>query len=281
MSKSIEKVLPTPTSHWVGDGFNVYPVFGNKAFTNELSPFLMFDYGAPKKFPPTSKQLGVGSHPHRGFETVTLALQGEIEHADNVGNRDVVGKGGVQWMTAAKGIVHEEFHSRQFAKDGGVMEMIQLWVNLPKSNKMDPPRYQPFTDEQVPRLAFDGGYVRVVAGETGGVKGAAKTHSPVTLLHVVVTEDATVTLDSPKSHTALLFVLKGSAVLGEEKMEKASVVKLANDGDTVVFTAKKGTELILMGGEPLNEPIAARGPFVMNTQQELKQANEDFYAGRF
>ena len=260
----------------------MYPVFGDKAFTNELSPFLMFDYGAPKKFEPTTRQLGVGTHPHRGFETVTLAMQGEIEHGDSVGNRDVIGAGGVQWMTAGRGIIHEEFHSRKFAKEGGVLEMCQLWVNLPKANKMDAPRYQPLDDGKIPRLKFEGGYVRVIAGSTGGVQGAALTHSPVTLLHVVVESDgARVEVDSPAAHNALLFVAKGKAEINGKVLAMAQVVKLAHDGDKVAFTAAKGTEVIVMGGMPLDEPIAAQGPFVMNTNAEIIQANRDYQSGKF
>ncbi|KAJ1446162.1 putative quercetin 2,3-dioxygenase [Pelagophyceae sp. CCMP2097] len=280
--KSIETVFPVQRAHWVGDGFNVYPVFGDKAFTNDVSPFLMFDYGAPKRFEPTTKRRGVGTHPHRGFETVTLALQGEIEHGDHIGNKDVIGGGGVQWMTAGRGIIHEEFHSTDFAQKGGVLEMCQLWVNLPKRDKMNPPKYQPYSCAEVPRSKFAGGYVRVIAGATGGIRGAATTHSPISLFHVVVDEaDATVELASPAGHTALLFLCKGSASVAGTPLQVAQVIKMKKDGDTVVFTATKGTELILMGGQPLHEPIANHGPFVMNTQAELNQAFEDYHAGKF
>jgi redox-sensitive bicupin YhaK (pirin superfamily) len=192
--KGIKVILPRPRSHWVGDGFHVYPVFADKAFTNELSPFLMFDYGAPKQFPANNpKKLGVGQHPHRGFETITVAFQGEVEHADSMGNRGVIGEGDVQWMTAGRGIVHEEFHSQKFAKAGGAFEMCQLWLNLPKEHKMTPPRYQPILKNEIttsplylhaadacgaPADPAEGG-VRVIAGSFMGVKGPASTFTQV------------------------------------------------------------------------------------------------------
>lgn len=199
VAKTIKEVCRKPPAHWVGDGFNVIPVLANKAFTNDVSPFLMFDYAAPKEFAPTNKRLGVGQHPHRGFETVTLALQGEVEHGDSVGNRGTIGPGDVQWMTAARGIVHEEFHSTAFAKRGGVMEMCQIWVNLPSSKKMIKPNYQEIKKNDIPvqnlvsescnangtDTASDGS-VRIIAGIYRGVQGAANTHSPVNMWDVKI-----------------------------------------------------------------------------------------------
>ncbi|KAJ8601140.1 hypothetical protein CTAYLR_008485 [Chrysophaeum taylorii] len=281
--KSVKEVFPAQRPHWVGDGFHVFPVFGRKAFTNEISPLLMFDYAPPKKFPATKAQLGVGQHPHRGQETVTLALQGEIEHADSAGHRDVIGRGDVQWMTAARGVIHEEFHSRSFAARGGVMEMCQLWVNLPKASKMSPPRYQPILDSQIPRVEFDGGYVRVIAGSHNQVEGPAMTYSPVDLFHVVVVGDreVKVRLDSPEKHNALLFVARGTLTVGDNTIGESQVALMRRDGNAIEFACSPKAQIILMGGLPLDEPIAARGPFVMNTKDELIQANDDFYAGRF
>lgn len=283
VGKSVKTILPKPRKHWVGDGFHVYPVFGRAAFTNEISPMLMFDYAAPKEFTPTKRQLGVGQHPHRGFETVTLALQGEIEHADSAGHRDVIGTGDVQWMSANRGIIHEEFHSRKFAEAGGTMEMCQLWVNVPRRHKMDPPSYQALMDADIPRVAFEGGYVRVIAGEHLGVAGAAKTRSPVDLLHVVVTatEEVDVKLTSKRDHTALLFAARGDLDVDGTIVAESQVAVLHHDGDVVRFRAGPRSQAVLMGGLPLDEPIAARGPFVMSTQAELQQAQDDFYAGRF
>lgn len=281
-AKTIAEVYPQPRPHWVGDGFYVFPVFGRKAFTNEISPFLMFDYGAPKEFPPTSQQLGVGQHPHRGFETVTLAIQGEIEHADSSGHRDVIGQGDVQWMSAAKGVIHEEFHSRKFAKEGGILEMCQLWVNLPAKHKMEKAKYQSIQDKNIPRVEFEGGYVRVVAG-THYVKGPAETYSPVDLFHCIVTAEkhVEVELTSPKEHNALLFAARGTVSVDGKEIRESQVAMLRRDGDVVRFTASPKAQVILMGGEPLDEPIAAQGPFVMNTQAELRKAQNDFYSGRF
>jgi len=263
----------------------VWPVFGRHAFTNTISPFLMFDYAKPKHFPPTKDQLGVGRHPHRGFETVTLALQGEIEHSDNKGHRDVIGEGDVQWMTAARGIVHDEFHSQKFRERGGTMEMCQLWVNLPKSHKMTDPRYQAILDASIPRVSFgeDAGYVRVIAGAHGGATGPAKTFSDVSLFHVVVTSDAEVEvhLDSPASHNALLFAARGSLAVADQTIHESQVALMERDGDVVSFKASPKAQIILMGGHPLDEPIANQGPFVMNTQAEIVEAVNDFYAGKF
>lgn len=282
-AKTIKKVFPTPPRHWVGDGFHVYPVFGSEAFKNTISPLLMFDYAAPKEFAPTSQQLGVGQHPHRGFETVTLALQGEIEHADSRGHNDVIGQGDVQWMTAAKGIIHEEFHSRKFAKEGGVLEMCQLWVNLPQKYKMAEPRYQAISNEQIPRVPFEGGYVRVIAGQHEGVDGPALTFSPVDLLHVVVESESEVeiSLDSPAAHNALLFAARGTLIVDGKELTESHVALMNQDGDGITFKASPKAQIICMGGLPLDEPIAARGPFVMNTQSELVQAQNDFYRGVF
>lgn len=293
-----------PPRHWVGDGFDVYPVFSELAFTNELSPWLMFDYAAPKEFSPSRSRRGVGQHPHRGFETVTIAFQGEVEHGDSVGNRDVIGPGDVQWMTAARGIVHEEFHSDSFAKTGGVFEMCQLWLNLPAKNKMGPPRYQPILDKEIPRVPLlpaglsadecralqdngDGASVRIIAGELDGIRGPASTFTPVELwdmeLGSLVNTPYEVQL--PEGHNCIVFVRRGRAMVGavgqEKPIEAQGVALMHREGSVLrVLATELGTQLLVLGGEPINEPIAASGPFVMNTQQELQQANADYRAGR-
>lgn len=190
----------------------MYPVFNELAFTSSVSPFLMLDYGAPKSFGPTSKKLGVGQHPHRGFETVTIAYQGEVEHGDSVGNRGVIGPGDVQWMTAASGIIHEEFHSTEFAKNGGVFEMVQLWVNLPAKNKMDPPKYQPILSGDIPHVDLDedGSKVKIIAGDFNGVTGAASTHTPINMWDVLIKKDHSVTLPLPEGHNTILLLRSGS-----------------------------------------------------------------------
>eukprot|EP00039_Didymoeca_costata_P006352 m.89459 g.89459 ORF g.89459 m.89459 type:complete len:316 (+) comp13222_c0_seq1:137-1084(+) len=294
--KTIREILRKPRPHWVGDGFHVFPVFADKAFTKELSPFLMFDYASPKHFPKTSKRLGVGQHPHRGFETVSIAFHGEIEHADNQGNRGVIKEGEVQWMTAARGIVHEEFHSTQFAKKGGLFEMCQLWVNLPAKHKMSPPRYQPITKSQIqetPLVPATGttctddnsndGTVRIIAGEFNGVKGPAETFTPVNMWDVnISTVDKLFEFDIISGHNTLVFVRRGAIDVQGSSLTLADVAILSLEGDKFFVEAKeKDTQLLILSGEPIDEPIANRGPFVMNTQEELVQAMRDYSAGRF
>lgn len=309
--KSVREVLPAQRPHWVGDGFNVYPVFADKAFTNEVSPFLMFDYGAPREFPANnSKKLGVGEHPHRGFETVTIAFQGEVEHGDSVGNRGVIGPGDVQWMTAGRGIVHEEFHSRAFAKAGGTFEMCQLWVNLPREHKMTAPRYQEIVAKDIPssplfRVASpDGpltpcpgseGSVRVIAGKFGDATGPAKTFSPVELWDVAFVGAPTsgspaYAFETPPGGNVIVFCRAGSLLLEQPAGKKATrlepqdvaILDRADAGTRLLLLpAEAGTQVLILAGKPLDEPIANRGPFVMSTQQELSQAVADYQSGKF
>ena len=302
--KAVKAVMPAPRPHWVGNGFNVYPVFAHLAFTQPISPWLMFDYAFPKRFEPTTKRLGVGQHPHRGFETVTIAFQGGVEHHDSVGNNDVIGPGDVQWMTAGRGIIHEEYHSTNFAKAGGVFEMCQLWLNLPKKHKMHPPRYQPILSDQVPVVplgaAADGaeaceaaatsaasvGSVRVIAGELDGVRGPAQTFSPVLLWDAVLREAAIpVELAVPEGYNALVFVRRGAVSVGaagrEQRVGPQGVALLEREGAALRLRAEESdTQLLILGGEPIEEPIAARGPFVMNTDEEIMQANQDYRSGK-
>lgn len=288
--KAIKDVMPAPSPHWVGDGFYVYPVFNQLAFTNHVSPFLMFDYAAPKHFKPTNRRHGVGKHPHRGFETVTIAFQGEVEHSDNVGNHGVIGPGDVQWMTAGRGIVHEEHHSDNFSREGGTFEMCQLWVNLPKEHKMSKPRYQPILKEDIPQVplvlddtAMAYGHVRIIAGSYMGVRGPAKTFTPINVWDILLKTSGWKTdLQLPAGHTTLIFVRRGSVKVGaKDRVGPQGMVRLDAAGCTVRLEATEpGTQLLLLGGEPIDEPIAAQGPFVMNTQAELVKANVDFRSGR-
>jgi quercetin 2,3-dioxygenase len=277
-------------------------VFADLAFKEDLSPLLMFDYGAPKQFgSKVGKPRGVGMHPHRGFETVTIAFQGEIEHGDNKGNSDVIGPGDVQWMTAGRGIVHEEYHSKDFTRNGGTLEMCQLWVNLPKSHKMTKPRYQAISKDKIPTVELplkreEGtdplASVRVIAGEIDEVKGAAQTFSPVQMWDVNLPHaGAEVDIPFPADHNCIVFVRRGSIQVlsgdnGEGKKSKlgpqdVAVMHLDGSDSLRVRVEESGTSLLVMGGEPLNEPIAAQGPFVMNTQKELQQAMTDYRSGRF
>lgn len=293
--------MPRPPKHWVGDAFNVYPVFAGKAFTEELSPLLMFDYAAPKNFPAkVGKPCGVGQHPHRGFETVTIAFQGEVEHCDSSGKSGVIAPGDVQWMTAGRGIIHQEYHSKKFTREGGTFEMCQLWVNLPKKNKMTKPGYQGIQNKKIPVVnlplnAEDGtdslGTARIIAGELGATNGAATTFSPVQLWDVSLPyAGAEVEFPFAKDHNCIVFVRRGSVeVLSGEgddlkasKLGSQDVALMNTDGSDMlkIRVVDPDSSIMIMGGEPLNEPIAARGPFVMNTQDQLQQAMVDYRNGK-
>lgn len=262
----------------------------------------MFDYAAPKKFgSKAGHPRGVGQHPHRGFETVTIAFQGEVEHHDNKGGSGVIGPGDVQWMTAGRGIVHEEYHSKEFTRNGGTLEMCQLWVNLPKKHKMTKPRYQPILKEQIPsvKLPLDGkegeeslATVRLIAGEMANTTGAAKTFSPVQMWDVALPHaGAEVDIPYPKEHNCIVFVRRGGVEIlsGEEGKGKKStlgpqdvaLMHLDGSDNIRVRVSKPDTSLLIMGGEPLNEPIAAQGPFVMNTFDEIRNAMMDYRMGKF
>jgi len=286
-AKQISKVLPPPRSHWVGDGFHVKPVFANMAFTKMVSPFLMFDYAPPEHFPATSKKLGVGQHPHRGFETVTIAFNGEVEHGDSRGNRDVIGEGDVQWMTAASGIIHEEFHSRTFAAKGGLFSMAQIWVNLPKKDKMGEPGYQAITKSKIPKANVGAGCVaRVIAGECNGIRGPARTHTALNLWEVLLKVGAKIDLPVPDGHNTILFVRSGGLKVGGKKptvLRESQVSLWSIDGAHIpsIEATVEGTSLLLLSGVPIDEPIAARGPFVMNTKMELDAASRDYRSGKF
>jgi redox-sensitive bicupin YhaK (pirin superfamily) len=268
--------------HWVGDGFPVRSIFSYGESAQEFSPFLLLDYAGPAAFTPTQQRRGVGPHPHRGFETVTIVYTGEVEHRDSSGGGGVIGPGDVQWMTAGAGIVHEEYHGSNFAKRGGPFEMIQLWVNLPAKDKMTQPRYQNITSRQIPRveLAGDAGFVRVIAGEYAGVAGPARTFSPINLWDVGLKAGKWVEFKLPEGHTTAVFVAKGTLQLGSDTVREAEVAVMERAGDTLVIEALEDTTLLLLTGEPLHEPVVGHGPFVMNTVAEIEQAFVDYRSGR-
>lgn len=282
-----KKVLGTygPGSHhWVGDGFPVRNLFPSNGLQVEVSPFLMLDYAGPQYFTPSAKRRGVGEHPHRGFETVTIAYQGSVGHRDSAGNSGVIAPGDVQWMTAASGVLHEELHEAEFSKAGGVFEMIQLWVNLPAKDKMSKPGYQTITKEQIPVIALPGGgHIRVIAGEYEGTKGPAKTFTTANLWDVILKAGEKVELPVPEGHNTAVVLRKGDATVnGSAKLlGEAQIAVLAQEGTTVVIEAKEDSQLVLLSGEPINEPIASYGPFVMNTREEIMQAVTDLKAGKF
>ncbi len=282
-AKKVLGVYPNGSRHWVGDGFPVRNMFPSNGVDAEINPFLMLDYAGPQHFAPSEKPRGVGEHPHRGFETVTIAYQGSVEHRDSGGHSGVIGPGDVQWMTAASGVVHEEFHEREFTKQGGVFEMVQLWVNLPKSVKMSTPRYQGIVKEQIPTVEFEpGAYARVLAGELQGVKGPAKTFTPVGVFDVRMNAGSRAELTLPAGHNAAIALLKGDVAVNAESQLKgeAMLAVLSADGERVSIEAKADSTVLVLAGEPIEEPVAHYGPFVMNTQEELAQAVADYRAGR-
>ena len=283
--KRILDIRSAPGRHWVGDGLPVHNLFGyNGPGVAERSPFLMLDYGAPYDFGPTTQQLGVGQHPHRGFETVTVVYSGELAHRDNAGGGGTIGPGDVQWMTAGGGIIHEEFHSPGFARTGGTLEMAQLWVNLPAKDKMTPPGYQPITAAQIPvvELPEGAGRVRVIAGQWSTAQGPARTFSPITMLDVQLAAGKSVELPQPEGWTTLVVVASGIAsVNGADPVTGPAVVTLSTASQGVTVRADSDAKLLLLSGEPIDEPVVGYGPFVMNSQQQIVQAINDFNSGRF
>ncbi|EGW21502.1 pirin family protein [Methylobacter tundripaludum] len=282
--KQLHRITRTDDSHWVGDGFPVRTLFSYNTPDAEVSPFLMLDYAGPADFPAASTPRGVGMHPHRGFETVTLLYQGEVEHHDTAGHGGLIGPGDVQWMTAAKGLLHEEMHSPAFTRQGGTFEAIQLWVNLPAQYKMIEPHYQSITSDRIPVVKLDdeGSVVRVIAGYYQGLKGPANTYTPINLWELRLLAGQTVELDFPENYTTLLFALKGSVEINNSAtINDAELAFFERLGKTITLTALKEATLLIMNGEPIDEPIAGYGPFVMNTKEEIRQAIEDFDAGRF
>lgn len=281
--KILQFIHQSSGTHWVGDGFPVRSVFSYDDLGKELDPFLLLDYVAPHEFQPTGERRGVGAHPHRGFETVTLAFQGEVEHRDSSGGGGWIGPGDVQWMTAASGLLHEEYHSEDFARRGGLFEMAQLWVNLPAKDKSAPPRYQTLLKEDIPvvNLPDEGGTVRVIAGSFSGHAGPAKTFTPVNLWEIHLAAGKFVQLLVENGHTTALLVLQGGLVIdGNQRAGEGALAVFEREGNDLVFQAVEDSRLLLMSGEPLGEPIVGQGPFVMNSHAEIHQAFRDFQSGK-
>jgi len=270
--------------HWVGDGFPVRSLFSYNDLGAYVSPFLLLDYAGPHLFEPTRERRGVGKHPHRGFETVTIVYEGEVEHRDSTGNGGVIGPGDVQWMTAAGGIIHEEYHSPGFARTGGPFRMVQLWVNLPARDKMAPAGYQgiPKADIPVVRLPNRAGTARIIAGDYRGVKGAARTFTPINVWDISMHTGANVTFDLPADHTAMIVVLTGHVTIADHQAAgEAEMVLLGREGGEISIRADGDAKLLVLTGEPIDEPTVGYGPFVMNSEAEIRQAAEDFNSGRF
>jgi len=271
-------------SHWVGNGFPVQSIFSYRDIYEEMSPFLLMDYAGPARFDPTEERRGVGQHPHRGFETVTIVYDGQVSHHDSTGAGGTIGPGEVQWMTAGSGIIHEEYHGDDYARNGGPFEMIQLWVNLPAKHKMTAPGYQGIGSTQIPEvlLADNAGKVRVIAGEYAGHAGPAHTFSPMNVWDVRLNAGSTTTFTVPEGHTTAIFVLHGAVGLGETYTVRPSeLAVLQRTGTELILEAQQDTVLLLLNGEPLNEPVVGHGPFVMNSVEEIDQAFDDYNHGRF
>ncbi len=280
--KRLIRPLRGAGGHWVGDGFPVRTLFSYPEHGALLSPFLLLDYGGPTEFEPTDERRGVGAHPHRGFETVTIVYDGEVEHRDSSGGGGRIGPGDVQWMTAAAGVVHEEFHGRAYAAKGGPFEMVQLWVNLPAASKMDPPRYQAIERGRIPEVALPGGRgaARVIAGELAGARGPARTCTPIDVWDLRLDAGGSVELPARDGHTTALVVLRGVVRVDGERLGDAEVGVFARDGRSFRAEVEAETTALLLGGAPIDEPIVGRGPFVMNTFDEIRQAFDDFANGR-
>ena len=284
MKKKLSRVERRTSGHWVGDGFPVRTMFSYNTHGGDVSPFLMLDYAGPADFPPATKPRGVEQHPHRGFETVTVVYHGEVDHRDTAGNAGSIGPGDVQWMTAAKGILHEEMHGRAFTEKGGTLEMVQLWVNLPAKDKMSKPGYQGILDRTIPSVALgnDGSRARIIAGDYQGTKGPAHTFTPINLWDVRLKTGHKTELVLPDGFTTLVLVLSGKVrVNGGETVGNAELALFERDGTSIALDAEDDSTLLVMSGEPIEEPIAGYGPFVMNTHEEIVQAVQDFQAGRF
>lgn len=282
--KQILGIHRSPNAHWVGDGFPVRSLFTYDDLASQISPFLLLDYAGPHDFGPTEQRRGVGEHPHRGFETVTIVYQGELEHRDSTGAGGFIGPGDVQWMTAANGIIHEEFHAPSFARSGGTLEMVQLWVNLPSQHKRAPAGYQTLLAADIPQVQLEGGKgsLRVIAGDYQGHRGPARTFTRMDVWDLRLNAGATLHLPVAPGRNAALVVLRGSVrVNGEREAGPASLVLLQRDGADVAVQALEDVSLLLLSGEPIDEPIVGYGPFVMNSQAEIIESFEDFQAGRF
>lgn len=281
--RPVVRILEAPPEHWVGDGFRVRSVIAPGGDPSLQSPFLLLDHAPRRHFAPAAQPRGVGAHPHRGFETVTFAYHGEIEHRDSTGAGGVIGKGDVQWMTAAGGLVHDEFHSRAFTAQGGELEMVQLWVNLPAKHKLDPPRYQALLDAQFPRLDLGPAQARLIAGSLMGRQGPAQTYTPITLFDLTFAATQPCHFELPLGHTAMALTLEGEVRVGPQAQHVIAghmAVFEPQHAGAIVLDGAAGARVLVLAGEPIREPVAAYGPFVMNTRAELMQAIQDFQDGK-
>ena len=285
--RNVKQIYRAISQHWVGDGFLVQPLFSHMGDDRGTNPFLMLDYAAPYEFSPNEARSprGVGQHPHKGFETVTIAYHGEVAHRDSSGGGGIIYEGDVQWMTAGSGIIHEEFHSENFSKKGGLFEMVQLWVNLPAKDKNTPPRYQHLAKAGIPvvELPDEAGCLRLIAGEYKGVKGAADTFTEMNVWDIVLNAGKKAVLEIPETHTLSMVVLRGNVTLnGKEQADAGQLVGFEKSGGNVHIEAgSEEVKILLLSGVPIDEPVVGYGPFVMNTAEEIRQAISDFKSGKF
>lgn len=282
--KKIQGIYSAPSRHWVGDGFPVRSLFSYSTLGQHISPFLLLDYAGPADFPASSHRRGVGQHPHRGFETVTIVYEGGVEHRDSTGAGGQIGPGDVQWMTAASGLLHEEYHSPEFSRTGGTLEMAQLWVNLPAADKMAQPRYQTLLDQDIAQVELpdNAGLVRVIAGEYAGKQGPALTFTAMDVWDIRLNAGKTFKLQARPGFTCAVVVLSGTVqVNGSDILRDAQVALFSEEGTQVVLDANSDAKLLLLSGQPIHEPIVGYGPFVMNKEEEIQQAIRDFQAGEF
>lgn len=282
--KTILTTQSAPAQHWVGDGFPVRSLFSYSTPSLPLSPFLLLDYAGPAQFDAGEHKRGVGEHPHRGFETVTIVYSGEVEHRDSSGGGGVIGPGDVQWMTAGGGVVHEEFHSEAFRQKGGELEMVQLWVDLPKKDKLTDPRYQAILNAEIPDLALadEAGRLRLIAGEFAGQSGAAKTFSPVDVWDLRLNAGKRVELPAPEGRSVIVVNLQGTTQINDERiLRDAQMVVLSPQGEGFALEANSEAKILVLSGEALDQPVVGYGPFVMTSQEEIRQAIHDFNSGQF
>ena len=285
-TKSVEFIASPREPHFVGDGFRVHNFIpsGFRLDMHRMNPFIMLDYNSPYNFPPSNKPKGVGVHPHKGFETVTIAYKGKVAHHDSSGGGGVIGEGDVQWMTAASGVLHKEYHEEEWSKKGGEFQMVQLWVNLPAKDKKSNPKYQAIKNQDIPRynLSNNAGVIEVIAGEYQDTIGSASTFTPVHLFNAKLKKDGKANFSFPSHYNTALLILEGNIIVnGEEKITTNHFALMANDGENFEIEATDDALVLVLSGEPINEPIAAQGPFVMNTREELIQAFNDFNLGKF
>jgi quercetin 2,3-dioxygenase len=283
--KNIESIIAPPPPHMVGNGFRVHNFFPHGIGSDvRMSPFFLMDYNAKMEFPPGEIQRGVGVHPHRGFETVTIAYHGKVAHHDSTGNSGVIGEGDVQWMTAASGILHKEFHEKSYSLKGGLFQMVQLWVNLPAKDKMSQPKYQPLLHEQMGKyiLEKDGGEVYIIAGEYEGVKGPASTFTPINLFDARLKNRAIMELDFPETYNTGILIVEGKVKVNDKEIAASDhFVLFKNKGRVIKVEALENSIVLVLSGEPIPEPLEQYGPFLMNTREELQQAIDDFNSGKF